>query len=310
MIAEQTYLLPKTVSEALDFAKQYALNFKYLAGGTDVMANRFLENEKSGCLIDISKISELQEVTITGKSLRLGSLVKLDDLKNISIIKSELPSLLEAANAVGAPVLRKSATIGGNLLCENRCIYYNQSEWWRESAGYCLKCGGDICIATKGKKACFSEIVSDMAPSLISFDAELDMIDSEGVRRIKLEELYSGDGVKPRNISETAIITSIIIPLSRGFRAIFRKLRQRKSLEFTSLTTAVSVDASGKVKIALGGVDPKVVVVEGTTETDKAILIKSSVKGARAVNNDMYTRDYRRQMIKVYLEKSFEELDF
>lgn len=308
MIAEQTYLLPKTISKALEFANQYTANFKYLAGGTDIMANRFIENETSGCLIDISKISELQEVTITDKSLRLGSLVKLDDLKNIHIIKSEFPTLLMGANAVGSPVLRKSATIGGNLLCENRCIYYNQSEWWRESAGYCLKCGGDICIATKGKKSCFSEIVSDMAPSLISFDAELEMIDTEGVRRIKLEDLYSGDGVKPRDISEKAIITSIIIPLSRGFKAIFKKLRQRKSLEFTSLTTSVSIDASGRVKIALGGVDPKVVVVEGTTSDDKALLIKNSVKGARAVNNDMYTRDYRREMIKVYLENSFKEL--
>ncbi|PIZ05633.1 MAG: 4-hydroxybenzoyl-CoA reductase subunit beta, partial [Flavobacteriales bacterium CG_4_10_14_0_8_um_filter_32_5] len=48
------------------------------------------------------------------------------------------------ALSVGSPLIRKTATIGGNVLCENRCLYYNQSEWWRESIGYCLKCDGDI----------------------------------------------------------------------------------------------------------------------------------------------------------------------
>lgn len=310
MIAEQTYLIPKTLAEALEYAGEHAENFKYLGGGTDIMANRFHDHDNSGCLIDISKISELQEVKETETHLRIGALVKLDDLQNIEIIKTRFPAMLEAAHAVGSPVIRKSATIGGNLLCENRCIYYNQSEWWRESAGFCLKCGGDICIATQGKRACFSEIVSDMAPLLISIDAELELTDIESSKTIKLEDLYTGDGVKPRSISETAIISGILVPLGRGFKVIFNKLRQRQSLEFTSLTTAVSVDKGGKVKIALGGVDPKVVVVEGNIKDDREALMTKCIKGARAVDNDMFTRDYRREMIKVYLTNSFKELGF
>jgi 4-hydroxybenzoyl-CoA reductase subunit beta len=309
MIAEQTYLIPKTLKEALVHAGEHTGNFVYLAGGTDVMANRFHDHENSGCLIDISKIPELKEVKQTETHLRIGALVKLDDLQNIDIIKTKFPVMLEAAYAVGSPVIRKSATIGGNLLCENRCIYYNQSEWWRESAGFCLKCGGDICIATQGKKACFSEIVSDMAPLLISIDAEIDLFDVGGSKTIKLEDLYTGDGVKPRNIAETAIISGILVPLTREFRVVFKKLRERQSLEFTSLTTAVAVDDTGKLKIAMGGVDPKVVVVEGTIEDDKEALIAKCIKGARAVNNDMFTRDYRREMIKVYLTNSFKELN-
>jgi 4-hydroxybenzoyl-CoA reductase subunit beta len=310
MIAEQTYLIPKTLDEALNFAREQAKNFIYLAGGTDVMANRFNDHENSGCLIDISKISALKEVSEAEGQLRIGALVKLDDLQNIAIIKKELPGIIEAAHAVGSPVIRKSATIGGNLLCENRCIYYNQSEWWRESAGFCLKCGGDICIATQGKKACFSEIVSDMAPLLISLDAELELFDADDSKTIKLADLYTGDGVNPRNISETAIISAILVPLTREFKVVFKKLRERQSLEFTSLTTAVAIDNTRKLKIALGGVDPKVVVVEGNIEDDKAALIAKCIKGARAVNNDMFTRDYRREMIKVYLTNSFKELGF
>jgi len=308
MIAEQTYLKPKTLDEALNYAREHAGNFSYLAGGTDIMANRFHENETSRCLIDLSAIPELQGFRTDENYLRIGSLMRLDDLKNISAIASEFPALLEAAGAVGSPVIRKTATIGGNLLCENRCIYYNQSQWWREAAGFCLKCGGDLCIATGGKKACFSEVVSDMAPVLISFDAELDLMDTGGNKRIKLEDLYSGDGVKPRNMSQTAIISGILLPLSRDFKAVFKKLRQRQSLEFTSLTTVVSVDEANKVKIALGGVDPKIVVVEGAVGDDKEKLISKCIKGARAVDNDMFTRTYRREMINVFLTNSFREL--
>jgi CO/xanthine dehydrogenase FAD-binding subunit len=147
-----------------------------------------------------------------------------------------------------------------------------------------------------------------MAPVLISLNAELELVDIAGTKRIRLENLYSGDGVNPRNISDTAIIKAIILPLTRGYKAIFKKLRQRQSLEFTSLTTSVSVDNTNKVKLALGGVDPKVVVVDGTINDDKEILIAKCIKGARTVNNDMFGRDYRRQMIKVYLQDSFNEL--
>lgn len=308
MIAEKIYLIPTTVNEAIDFAKQNLGSFKYLAGGTDVMVNRFQGNEESPCLIDISKLAELKGIKKESDFLRIGALEILEELKFNSELKNEFPMLIEAALKVGAPLLRKTATIGGNVLCENRCLFYNQSEWWRESIGYCLKCDGDICIATGGKNACFSELVSDTAPALIAMDAEIELLDIDGTKRVKLEDIYTGDGVTHLNLSETAILTAIFLPLNREFKTDFHKLRERESLEFTSLTSAVAIDKNGKLKIALAGVDPKPVVVEGTVNNDKTALIKQAVKGARAVDNDMYSRKYRREMISVYLNRSFEKL--
>jgi 4-hydroxybenzoyl-CoA reductase subunit beta len=308
MIAEKQYLIPTTLNEAIVFARQNLGTFKYLAGGTDVMVNRFQGNEESPCLIDISKIKELKGITKESEFLRIGALEILEELKFNSDIKTEFPMLIEAALKVGAPLLRKTATIGGNVLCENRCLFYNQSEWWREAVGYCLKCDGDICIATQGKNACFSELVSDTAPALIAMDAEIEILDIDGTKRVKLENIYTGDGVTPRNLSETAILTAIFLPLNRGFKTDFHKLRERESLEFTSLTSAVAIDKNGKLKIALAGVDPKPVVVEGTINDDKAALIKQAIKGSRAVDNDMYSRKYRREMIGVFLTRSFEKL--
>lgn len=216
--------------------------------------------------------------------------------------------LIEAALSVGAPLLRKTATLGGNVLCENRCLYYNQSDWWRESIGYCLKCDGDICIATGGRKACFSELVSDTAPALVAMDAEIEYVDQSGATRKKLEEIYTGDGIKPRNIPDTAIVTALFLPRLRNFKHAFFKLRERESLDFTSLTTAVTLDNAGKLKIAIAGVDPKPVVVEGTPHDDHEILITKALKKSRAIDNNMYSRTYRRDMIGVYLRKSFRQV--
>lgn len=308
MVIEKKYILATTVQEAIEQAIANKGNFKYLAGGTDVMVNRFQGNETASCLIDITKIEALKGITKQGDFLRIGALEILEELKFNSDLKTEFPMLIEAALSVGSPLIRKTATIGGNVLCENRCLYYNQSEWWRESIGYCLKCEGDICIATGGKNACFSELVSDTAPALIAMDAEIEYVDEKGTHQQPLESIYTGDGVKPRNLSETAIITAILLPLNRGFKTAFFKLRERESLEFTSLTSAVVVDKNGKLKIALSGVDPKPVVIEGKIEDDKDLLIKKAIKAARAVDNDMYSRKYRREMISVYLKRSFEKL--
>jgi len=308
MITEKTYLIPTTVNEAIEIAKSNLGSFKYLAGGTDVMVNRFQGNEKSTCLIDITKLEELKGVAVDDEYLRIGALEILEELKFKKEIVEEFPMLIEAALSVGAPLLRKTATIGGNVLCENRCLFYNQSEWWRESAGYCLKCDGDICIATQGKKACFSELVSDTAPALIAMDAKIEIADADGTKIVKLEDIYTGDGVTPCNIPEAAILVAIRLPLNRGFKTSFNKLRERESLDFTSLTCAVATDKNGKLKIALSGVDPKAVVVEATVTDDKVDLIRKAVKGARAIDNDMYSRKYRREMISVYLNRSFEKL--
>lgn len=310
MVTEKIYLKPLSIAEATRFASQHLASFRYLAGGTDVLVNKFQGNEESNCFIDITGIEELKKVSTTTEYFKIGALVRLDDLKKHDAIAKHFPTLLQAAHEVASPMLRKTATLGGNLLCENRCSFYNQSEWWREAVGYCLKCDGDICIATGGKKNCFSKFVSDTAPVLIALNAKLEMMDMNGESTIALEDIYSGDGMKPRKLSPTALIRTILIPIGEKSICIFKKLRPREAVDFTSLTTAVSLCENGKIKIVLGGVDPKPIVVEGSTKDDKNDLIKSAVKKARIVDNDVYSREYRKEMITVYLNKSFDELKF
>lgn len=308
MIAEKKYIKPSTVAGALEAVRQFENQFSFIAGGTDLMVNKFQGNDDAACLIDLSAIEELKQIAVDGNYLKIGSGITLDRFSKNAEVRKLFPVLTEVATAIASPVIRKTATVGGNLLCDNRCIFYNQSEWWREAVGYCLKCDGEICIATGGKKNCFSKFVADLAVGFISLNALIEIAEPEGERTVPLEEIYSGDGINPHKFGKTSIIKSVLIPLHRNTRSIFKKLRQRETMEFSSLTTVTTIDKDGNIKIVIGGVDPRPVVIEGNTSDNFQELITKAVKKPRIVDNDVFSRLYRKEMIEVYLKNSLLEL--
>ncbi|CAN5247344.1 xanthine dehydrogenase family protein subunit M [soil metagenome] len=309
MIEVNSYLKPKTVEEAIAFAQDNRQSFRYISGGTDFLVNKFQGNEKPACIIDLSGIEDLHNINRAGGLMHIGSMLRLEELSQNKIILDKFPALIEAIQSIATPMIRKTATVGGNLLCENRCAFYNQSEWWRDAIGYCLKCDGDICIATGGKKNCFSKFSSDLAPLLISLDATINIIDHNGGFICALEDIYTGNGLTPRKLENSSILTAIHLPLVNNYTSVFKKLRTRNSLDFTSLTTAVSMNDGGKIKIVIGGVDPKPIVVRCSKKDDTTEVIAQTIKKARIVENDIFSRSYRKEMIKVFLTQSFEELE-
>ncbi len=305
MTNEQAYLKPTSVTEALAMAAAAGGDFRYVAGGTDLMPARFQGNDRSTTLIDITGLDALRGIVRQDGMLRIGSLVTLEELAGDTEVETAFPALAEAARSAASPVLRLTATIGGNILCENRCSFYNQSAWWRDAIGLCLKCDGTVCIATGGTRKCFSRFVSDTAPVLIALEARLVIRDAGGDREMALENLYTGDGIRPHHLEPGAIVQHILVPVSAPRRCSFLKLRPRESVDFTSLTTAVSVSGSGNVRLVVGGADPMPVVVTGTAE-EASRLLKRAMKKPRVVDNDIYTRRYRKDMIGVFLRRGLE----
>jgi 4-hydroxybenzoyl-CoA reductase subunit beta len=304
----KTYIKTPTLEQALSVARENAGNFRYIAGGTDVMVNRFQGNDPASLLIDISGIPELKEVFTTGDHLVLGASVCLDCLLMHPAVSDHFPVIAIAAASVASPTIRKTATLGGNLLCGNRCSFYNQSEWWREAAGYCLKSKGSVCLAGGGSKHCFAKFVSDMAVALISLNAYVEISDFSGTSLKPLDSIYTGDGINPRGTGPEAIIKAIHIPLNQGIHSVYKKLRKRETLDFTSLTFAVSVDGNDRIRIVLGGVHAKPVAVEGHAGDGLQAMAAEAVSRSRIVDNDTYSRKYRKEMISVFLYRSFKEL--
>ncbi|PKP32248.1 MAG: hypothetical protein CVT99_05765 [Bacteroidetes bacterium HGW-Bacteroidetes-16] len=302
------YFTPETISEALELINNKS-NLSFISGATDVMVNRQQGNFESDGLVDLTNIIELTTSCPDGDEYKIGAAVKLSEIIANPYINEYFQVIVEAAKSVATPLIRNQATIGGNLLCENRCIFYNQSALWREAAGYCLKCGGDICIATGGKKSCLSKFVSDMAPALISLNAKVVMVDKDSESVIPLEYLYSGDGIKSKMIDRKSILKFILLPLNQHIKSTFKKLRQRKTLEFTSLTIASTLHINHCIKMALSGIAPNPIVVN----TEKGIpfdaIYEEINRKAKIINNDFFDRQYRKTMLKTYLVESLTELN-
>jgi 4-hydroxybenzoyl-CoA reductase subunit beta len=304
--SQNKYLLPSSVEEAVQLAIDYNCKAKFIAGGTDLMVNRFHGNEQSEILIDLSRIRELTDISVSDNMFKIGAMATLESLATNDLINKHFPILVEAANVVGSPLIRASATIGGNILCENRCSFYNQTEFWRTAIGFCLKCEGNICIATGGSKACFSKYVSDTAPALLALDAKLEIVSKDSSIVVPLNDIFTGDGVQPFNLKGDSLIKNILIPLNKGFKTYYRKLRHRESLDFTSLTVAVSLDEGNRLRIALSGIDPKPVFVTANHAENTEEIIQKAYRKSRAINNDYYPRTYRKKMLKVFLHEAFE----
>jgi len=304
-----TYFIPASVEDALTTAKANGKSFAYIAGGTDLMVHRQQENNDADCLIDLSAIPGFGEITIEEGRLVIGAGATLEALATSEAVRQHYPLLALAAVSIASPVIRKSATVGGNLLVENRCTFFDQSAYWREAIGLCLKCGGDYCIATGGKKACYSVFISDLVPALICLGAVVHFAADAGVQVMPLEELYTGVGLKSISLPPGALITRVEVPAGGEVRTWFRKLRPRKSLDFTNLTLALAYHAgAGHLKVAISGADMGPVVFETDDLFDAEGLIKSVAKKCRMVENLFYPRLYRKQMVGVFLRQGLEEV--
>jgi 4-hydroxybenzoyl-CoA reductase subunit beta len=159
------------------------------------------------------------------------------------------------------------ATVGGNLCLDTRCIYYNQSEWWRSANAYCLKNRGDVChVAPQGQR-CHAAFSGDLAPALLVYGAEIDIAGPKGQRRIPLSELYVEDGMAHLTLAAGELIVAVHMPAAPPPSA-YEKVRVRGAIDFPLAGVAVALMASGtnigSLRIALTGTNSRPFLLAGT----------------------------------------------
>ena len=257
------YWEPRTTGELLELLEELGEECTILAGGTDVVPMLKRRNISAGCLVNIKKIPQLNEISYDEENgVRIGPAITLREIINDPVISKSYPLLAKAAHSVGFNQLRNMGTLGGNICLDNKCAYFNQSAFWWKSRRDCFKRGGDACYVVKAGKGCHALSAADTVPALISLDAGL-LIQGKGQeRRIPVEEFYSGDGKHPHLLDGDEIVTSILIPPpGKGWREGFLKKSPRGSVDFAiaslSLRLKIKGDGLDDVKIALNSVSSK-----------------------------------------------------
>src|SRR4029450_8935390 len=102
----------------------------------------------------------------------IGAGESLTTVSNHRLIETHFPALAHAAASASTPQVPNMGTIGGNVLVDTRCNYYDQTFFWRQAVRICMKKDGDICLVAPGSAKCLAIASSDTSPVLVSLGAE------------------------------------------------------------------------------------------------------------------------------------------
>ncbi len=313
---------PTSVDETVRLAGELAGRFDYLAGGTDLLPNYKMHINLRPHLVALEDVGEL-----AGHSEgRLGAMCRLADLERDRDLAATWPALGEAVAEVATPLVRASGTVGGNLLVETRCFFFNQSYFWRASLGFCLKADGDRCHVVPQKETCYATFSGDLAPALLVADAEVEVAGAGGRRRMPLGELYdlAGDGIRRVRLAPGELLVAVHLPAAaRGRQGRYLKLRVRPAYDFPELGVAVAGrwQPDGRVRelrLAVGGAEPHprrfdelTAPLDGERLDDarRRELGEEVARRVRPVHNTFLLPDYRRKMIAVYVRRALADAE-
>lgn len=317
------YRVPRTVAEAVKIMAGTGPEGQFVAGGTDLYPNMKRRQQTPRTVISVMRLPELNLIKGAGKSgLSIGASVTLTDICEHPIINRDYPVVAHAARQISTPILRNMGTIGGNLLLDTRCNYYDQNYEWRKGINFCLKKDGDVCWVAPGSSKCWAVQSSDLVPVMVAIGAKLRFVSTIGERLIDAAGLYNDDGIDYLHKRPDELLVDIQLPPTNGWRASYQKLRRRGAFDFPVLGVAawLDIDRGGSVnnaRVILGGIAPSPLEVK---EAAQALIgnplhrhhIEAAAEAAyvkaRPLDNTDFVMNWRKQMARQYTLRALEEL--
>ena len=243
---------PGSLEAALALLADTSVNSMVVAGGTDLLPNLKHELFTPQRVVSLARIPELRGVrALEGGWLAIGAMTRLDEVAADERLRAQAPALAQACSLVAGPQLRTMGTLGGNVLLDTRCQWYNQTYFWRQALGFCLKKDGTLCHVVEGGSMCVAAASNDSAPALMTLGAELVFARAGARRVVPIADLWVADGAMNKKLEPGEVLTEIRLPpRSAGHRGAYGKLRERGSIDFPLLGVAVRLELDGSGTIA------------------------------------------------------------
>lgn len=299
-LPEFELLSPESLGEVLA-ARQAHPEAKLLGGGTDLVVNIRRGIEAPPVLIEMNRVAELRAITANADGLEIGASATLAAISQDPGVIAHFPAVAQAAASIAGPTHRNMGTLGGNLCLDTRCIFYNQSQWWRQANNHCLKTTGEIChVAPKSRGVCFATFSGDVAPALMTLDAEIDLAGPDGRRTLPLKDFYigdarhdgsgRGDGKRYLALTPGELVVGVRAKATLGLRSAYDKVRIRRSIEYPVAGVAVALRRDGDIladlRVAITGTNPRPVLLDGTRRLCGGQLDDGILQGLDALVRD------------------------
>ncbi|MBZ0216986.1 MAG: xanthine dehydrogenase family protein subunit M [Fimbriimonadaceae bacterium] len=318
------YERPDSLEEVVTRLGELGTSAKVLAGGSDLLPNMRLKIQKPHTLVSLNAITPEPPIVETDRSIRIHALTRLHEIETSALLLSELPMLSESAHQVGSNQIRQMGTLGGNLCQEIRCLYLNQEHDFQFVAP-CYKRGGDCCYPYPNNSSdiCASVFMSDIAPALIALDARIEILGEDGLRAVCTEDFYTGNGLKPVDISPSELVGAVIVPPPPPLSGWgYHKSTIRGGLEFAMCVVAVRLSLEddrqtcADVRISIGAVSegpsrPKGAedILRGSILDEESIadVAMAAIEETRFLPHHNFTVEYLRENARVYLRRVLAE---
>ena len=317
------YVRPTSLDEALSVLHELPDETSILAGGTDLLVSMKNGTARPKRLVYLGSVPGLTSVSEDDDgAVRIGACANLTDLSKNGLISTRLPGLKAAILSVASEHIRNMASIGGNVCLGTRCWYYNQSDFWREGRGACIRAGADLCHGIKGAKRCNAINASDTAPMLMALEADLVIMGKGTERTVPIQDFYRADGLHHTVLEPGEILKEIVVPVSKAkSRTSFIKISTRQGIDFADGTIAAKVAINGKkctdAQLVLGSLlsaplvlrKPALVVQEeGLSDDAIDSAATAAVPELGVVSNLFTTAGYKRHLAGVLVRRALHNI--
>jgi 4-hydroxybenzoyl-CoA reductase beta subunit len=319
------YLEPRTLKEALEMLADHADQAALLAGGTDLIVRMKQRLAQPAFLISLKDLKDLNYIRRENGFIVIGAMTPLVSLLDSKLIKTHFPALAHAARLIGAPSIQHvRGTIGGNLCLQTRCLYYNQSAFWRSGRSPCHKDHGKICYAEENSDRCRSANQSDGACALMALGAGIVLESTRGKRTLPIEDFFTGKGETPFAAASDELVTEIRISVpGKGEGNSFQKLTYRSAVDFALVSAAAWVAVKkgkfSRARLAVGGAGASPLLLKEAADklvgkgshdkdaVEEMVRLVRNHASAFMVDNLGSTLEYRQKMSGVMAKRAIED---
>ena len=310
---------PNNLAKALALASEFD-EFDWISGGTDLLPNYKWKLNPKPNVISLSKVEELTALSSTV----IGAMVRIHDLANSEDVH---PLIRETAGTIASVMIRRSATVGGNICLDTRCYWFNQTEEWRRSIDWCHKCdcdtGADCRVIPNQNTLCVATYQADLAAAFIALDATIHLASASGARSMSFADFFELDGMTRNVLNPGELVTHVTLPEdATNWQGAYQKLRLRETWDFPEAGVAAAWKIEGgklsDLRVATTGCESipgdhsdlaKDALVEWVGKESVRALAEDIRKAVKPVSNTYFPPSYRRKMLRVLARRAMAPLE-